>query len=110
MEPPLEVDCQGVQQLRTAGQPLVLLDCREPEEYAIAKIDGSQLLPMSEIESRLSELEGQQAEPIVVYCHHGMRSAQVATWLRGQGFTGVQSMAGGIDRWSSEIDPKVPRY
>ena len=65
---------------------------------------------MSEIESRLSELEPYRERHVIVYCHHGMRSLHVSHWLRRQGFTRAQSMAGGIDAWSQEIDPGVSRY
>ena len=106
----LEIACREVKQLLEDQAGFVLLDCREAEEYAIAAIDGAQLLPMSEIAERHAELADKQADHVVVYCHHGMRSAQVANWLRQQGFARAQSMAGGIDQWSLEIDPSVPRY
>lgn len=107
---PLEIDCPGVQELRTRGENFLLLDCREADEYQTAHIEGAVLLPMSEIQERLGELEGKQQQRIVVHCHHGGRSLRVARWLQGQGFTQVQSMAGGIDDWSVRIDPSVPRY
>ena len=93
----------------TSTRPL-LLDCRTPEEYAIAKIDGAVLIPMQELPARLAELESWRDKPIVVHCHHGMRCLKVAQWLREQGFSFAQSMTGGIDAWSAEIDPAVPRY
>lgn len=110
--PPIEISCQAVQAKRQAGDDFLLLDCREPDEYQIARIDGSRLLPMSEIEERWRELrEGAGGEQeIVVHCHHGGRSLHVAQWLRLRGFPRTQSMAGGIDQWSAEIDPAVPRY
>lgn len=88
----------------------LLLDCREPDEHAIARIDGARLIPMREIPERLSELEPWREKPIVVHCHHGGRSLRVARWLRSQGYAGAQNMAGGIDAWSLEIDPATPRY
>ncbi len=93
----------------TSTRPL-LLDCRTPEEYAIAKIDGAVLIPMHELPAWLAVLESWRDKPIVVHCHHGMRSLKVAQWLREQGFSFAQSMTGGIDAWSVEIDPAVPRY
>ncbi|MGC4005886.1 MAG: rhodanese-like domain-containing protein [Pirellulales bacterium] len=93
-----------------AGDDLVLLDCRESGEYATAKIDGAQLLPMSELAQRVGELSDAMNRPLVIHCHHGGRSLRVANWLRTQGFPQAQSMAGGIDQWSLEIDPGVPRY
>ena len=106
---PIEIDCSAVRE--TAGDAsCMLLDCREQNEYDVARIEGSTLLPMSEIQDRLGELEPHRDQHVIVYCHHGMRSLQVAHWLRGQGFAKVQSMSGGIDAWSQIIDADVPRY
>lgn len=108
---PLEISCREVQSLRDADADLLLLDCRETQEHATAAIAGSVLLPMSEIQSRVDDLQQHRDRHVVVYCHHGMRSAQVTAWLReSQEFGKVQSMAGGIDQWSQQIDPAVPRY
>ena len=65
---------------------------------------------MSELQERAAKLDAHRERSIVVYCHHGMRSLQVAMWLRAQGLADVQSMAGGIDQWSQTVDPSVPRY
>ena len=92
------------------SEALLLLDCRTSEEYATAKIAGSLLLPMQEIPERVAEIEAWRDKPIIVHCHHGMRSLRVAKWLREQGFTLAQSMQGGIDSWSTHVDPTVPRY
>ena len=93
-----------------AGKPvdLVLLDVREPWEYTTAKIEGSVLMPMGEIPARLQELDPDTH--IVTICHSGVRSMNVAVWLRNQGLEKVQSLRGGIDAWSREIDPNVPQY
>ncbi len=107
---PLEVSCADVKQSQDAGQDFLLLDCREPDEYATAKIAGAELIPMSALQQRVTELEPHRDRRIVVHCHHGGRSLRVANWLRQQGYAQAQSMAGGIDRWSLEIDPTVPRY
>ncbi len=107
---PLEISVQDVKSLLDGDESFLLLDCREPAEYAIARIDGSQLIPMNEIPARLSEIEGHQRDRIVVHCHHGGRSLQVVQWLRGRGFAGAQNMTGGIDAWSQQIDPSVARY
>jgi rhodanese-related sulfurtransferase len=89
--------------------PPVLLDVREPWEFQTASIPGGLLMPMGEVPSRAhNELDPDA--PIVVMCHHGARSLNVALWLRDQGFTHVQSLAGGIDAWSRSIDPDIPRY
>lgn len=94
------------------AQVPLLLDVREPWEAALASIrhDGieARLIPMGQIAERFDELDRQQ--PVVVYCHHGMRSLQVVAFLSRQGFDSVYNLAGGIDAWSVEVDPSVPRY
>jgi rhodanese-related sulfurtransferase len=107
---PLEIDCRTTKNKLDAGGDFLLLDCREPDEYATVRIEGAKLVPMSELADRVSELEPFRNHPIVVHCHHGGRSLRVARWLREQGYPQVQSMAGGIDQWAVEIDPKLPRY
>lgn len=108
---PFEIDVCSVKRLLDAGDPgFLLLDCREPAEFAAAQIAGAKLIPMKSIPQRLGELEPYRSGRIVVHCHHGGRSARVTTWLRQQGFENVQNMAGGIDAWSQQIDPTVPRY
>lgn len=107
---PIEISCQAVQSKLQAGEPFLLLDCREAEEFATARISGSTLIPMSELQTRAGELDGHRDSLIVVHCHHGGRSLRVTHWLRKQGFPAVQNLTGGIDAWSTEIDPTVPRY
>jgi rhodanese-related sulfurtransferase len=86
-----------------------LIDVREQWEFAATHVDGSVLMPMGEIPVRFqSELKPE--ERLVVMCHHGVRSMNVTAWLRNQGFEQAQSMRGGIDAWSREVDPKVARY
>ncbi|WP_417393087.1 rhodanese-like domain-containing protein [Gimesia sp.] len=106
----LETDCQTVKQKLDSDHPFLLLDCREQDEHTLVNIPEARLLPMSEIQNRITELDDQREAEIVVYCHHGMRSLQVATWLQQQGFTNVKSMQGGIDAWSCEIDNTKQRY
>jgi adenylyltransferase/sulfurtransferase len=108
---PLEITPQEVKQKLDAGERLVLIDCREPLEHQLASIEGARLIPMNSIPSRLSQIENMAEEAaVVVYCHHGMRSLSVVNWLREQGVAECQSMRGGIDLWSLQIDPQVPRY
>lgn len=107
---PIEVTCHDVKTAVDAGDSLLFIDCRESDEHATAHIASATLLPMSELGDRLSELEPHKSGRIVVHCHHGGRSLRVVNWLREQGYAGAQSMAGGIDQWSQEIDPSVPRY
>lgn len=107
---PIEIDVATVKQWLDSGKDFLFIDCREPSEYATASISGAELMPMSkwpEFAPRLESLRGKEA---VVHCHHGGRSLRVAMWLRSNGFPDAQSMAGGIDAWSEQIDPQVPRY
>ena len=95
--------------LQSADPRPILLDVREPWEVATAQIAGSKSIPMGDIPSRaLQELDPEAY--IVTVCHAGVRSLNVALWLRNQGFEKVQSLSGGIDAWSREVDPTVPRY
>lgn len=86
-----------------------LMDVREPWEVATARIDDALLMPMGDVPARAHQ-ELDPDERLVVFCHAGVRSMNVTVWLRNQGFEQVQSLRGGIDAWSSEVDPKVPRY
>jgi rhodanese-related sulfurtransferase len=86
-----------------------LIDVREPWEFQAAHIDGSLLMPMGDVPARAHQ-ELDPDERIVVLCHLGQRSLNVTAWLRNQGFENVQSLRGGIDAWSAEIDPSVARY
>ena len=92
----------------TANPALVVVDVREPHEYQIAHIEGTRLIPLSELPGRLRELDGRA--PIVTLCHHGLRSAHALELLKGAGFGRVRSLRGGIDAWSVDVDPEVPRY
>lgn len=87
---------------------ITLLDVREAWEVATALVEGSFHLPMNQVPSRLAELDPNV--PVVVMCHGGMRSLQVAQYLADQGFADVYNLTGGIDAWSQEVDPTVPRY
>ena len=89
-------------------EPLMLIDVREPYEYEIARIDGSRLIPLGELETHLSELT--RTGVLVCHCHSGARSEHAARLLQEAGFENVYNLEGGIDAWSVEIDPAVPRY
>ena len=106
-----EISTLDLKQLLTAAgtENCVLLDVREPWEYEAAHIEGSTPIPMGDIPARAFQELDPEAH-IVALCHHGVRSMNVAVWLRNQGLDKVQSLRGGIDAWSREIDPKVPRY
>lgn len=106
---PPEITVEVFAEQRRNGDDPLLLDVREPWEFNTASLPNSVLIPMGDIPSRVhQELDPDQ--PIVVLCHHGARSLSVTMWLRNQGFEHVQSLAGGIDRWSRVIDPQVPLY
>ncbi len=104
---PWEVSAEETKQLLDAGK-IVLVDVRQPEEYAVSKINGSVLIPLMDLPSRLPELDPDQ--PMVIFCKMGSRSAQAVHFLRQQGFPLVANMAGGIYAWSERVDPTVPRY
>jgi adenylyltransferase/sulfurtransferase len=91
-----------------AGRKPILLDVREPFEYALCHLESSTLIPVDQLSHRLKELDF-NAE-IVAYCHVGIRSARAVSLLRKNGFTNVKSLHGGIDAWAIAVDPKMPRY
>jgi rhodanese-related sulfurtransferase len=90
------------------GKSVVLLDVREPDELEAAAVTEALHIPMREIPARIGELD--RTVPLVVMCHSGGRSRRVADFLLGNGFSNVFNLRGGIDAWSTEIDPQVPRY
>ncbi|MFZ0661483.1 MAG: rhodanese-like domain-containing protein [Acidobacteriaceae bacterium] len=106
-----ELSARELHDLLASGPPenLILLDVREPWEFEEARIEGSVLMPMGEVPSR-AQKELDSGSRIVAICHHGVRSMSITAWLREQGFAQAQSLHGGIDVWSSEIDPSIPRY
>ncbi len=104
-----EISVADVKSMRDAGQEFIVLDVREPWEIDVARISGSKHIPMGDIPARFNQ-ELDPDDHIIVVCHHGVRSMNVTAWLRQQGFEKVQSLRGGIDRWSREIDSSVPLY
>jgi rhodanese-related sulfurtransferase len=104
----LEITPAEAKRRLDGGEKLLLVDVREPWEFEICRIEGAKLIPMGSIPANLQALDSD--EDVICYCHHGMRSFDVAVWLRGQGVESAKSLAGGIERWSTEIDPQVPRY
>lgn len=90
------------------GDRFTLIDVRELGEWELARVDSAELLPLSQFPLWLDRLD--RADAIVVMCHHGIRSAHVCSHLVQQGFTSVTNLSGGIDRWSQEVDPSIPRY
>jgi adenylyltransferase/sulfurtransferase len=104
-----QVNVEELKSKMDAGEKIVLVDCREPDENQYCRIEGAILIPLSEFSARgLSELD-KDAE-IYIHCHHGGRSQRACEFLEAQGFKSVANITGGIDAWSLRIDPKVPRY
>jgi rhodanese-related sulfurtransferase len=108
---PLEVGVQDTQRLMAEkGADLKLIDVRDPDEYEHCRLAGAELIPLPTITTDAqAKLPDKDAE-IIVYCHHGMRSLQAVEQLRAMGYANARSMAGGIDKWSQEIDSTVRRY
>ena len=102
------VSVQELKRKMDAREVFQLIDVREAFEYEIARIDGATLIPLGEIAERTDELERDQ--PILVHCHSGQRSAQAVRLLQQRGFSNVYNVEGGIDAWSDQIDPNVPKY
>ena len=115
-EPIVELSPATLRDRLAAGEAITLLDVREPDERAFSAIPapataGDLFIPMREVPSRLDAIrEALGRGPVVAYCHHGVRSLTAARWLADQGLTGVQNLDGGIDAWSIQVDPGVPRY
>lgn len=104
-----QVSPEELKQRLDAGEDILLIDVREPGEYAIARIEGSELKPITQIQQWAYDLP--RDKPIVIYCHHGGRSAQAVMALSQQlDYKNVADMPGGIDAWSQRIDPSVQRY
>ncbi|MGC4015056.1 MAG: rhodanese-like domain-containing protein [Luteolibacter sp.] len=107
-----EVTCaevSGWQTLPEDARPW-LVDCREPEEWDICRIEGADLVPLGTFPEKVDAFRQGAANGIIIYCHHGMRSLRATNFLRANGIEKVFSMAGGIDAWSRTIDPDVLRY
>ena len=102
------ITVQELKQKLDQGEQLTLIDVREPWEYNIARIEGAQLLPLGTLGSEYKKLDP-NAE-IIVHCHMGMRSMDATQFLLQQGFKNVKNLTGGINAWSMQIDPSVPKY
>ncbi|MGH7908326.1 MAG: ThiF family adenylyltransferase, partial [Thermodesulfobacteriota bacterium] len=107
-ESDLEITVDEFSNLLNVRKDVVILDVREPHEYEICHINGSKLIPLSELPSRVNELD--TADEIIAHCHHGVRSLRAIKFLRSMGFKKVKSLKGGIDVWAQKYDPDMPRY
>ena len=105
-----EISVAEAHQRLAGATPPRLIDVREADEFAIARIPGAELLPLSQWPALAGEKLRDPAQPLLIHCHHGGRSGQATAYLLHHGFTDVTNVAGGIDAWSQEIDPSVPRY
>ena len=103
-----EIEVDAIAGWRRSGHAFVLLDVRDPDEVATASVPGAITIPMQDIPQRVDELD--RNATIAVMCHHGGRSARVAQFLSGQGFTDVYNIDGGIDAYAKRIDSSIPRY
>ena len=109
----LEITVQEAAQLLDATDSITrpkLVDVREPDEFEVCKIEGAELLPLSTFVQDFAAKLPDKSQVVLLYCHHGMRSLRAAEYLANLGYTGVKSVSGGIDKWSVEIDPEMPRY
>jgi adenylyltransferase/sulfurtransferase len=108
VEAEFEIEPKELARKLAAGEDIQLLDVRNPDEFAICRIDGAELLPLPKLLEGVNRLDS--AREMVIHCHTGLRSAQAVNFLRGIGFTRVKNLRGGIDAWSEEVDSAVPRY
>ncbi len=99
---------EGLKQLLEQQRDIALIDVREPWEFDLCRIEGSENIPMSEIMGKIDKLD--KSSETVVLCHHGMRSLQIAEFLENAGFKSVFNLGGGIDAWASEVEPGMTRY
>jgi adenylyltransferase/sulfurtransferase len=91
------------------GKDFRLIDVREPDEWAVARLPEAELIPLSQFQ-QLAPEKLSPGETIVLYCHHGVRSARAQDYLKSQGYANTINLTGGIDAWSVRVDPSVPRY
>lgn len=104
-----EITATDLKKRFDAGEEIQLIDVRQPNENAVAKIHGSKLIPLGEIVRRMNEIDPNRET--IVHCKAGGRSAQAIEMLKSAGFTGeLKNLRGGITAWSNEVDPKVPKY
>jgi len=105
-----EISVTEAHERLSAPNPPRLIDVREADEFEIARIPSAELMPLSQWPALALEKLTELTQPLLIQCHHGGRSARAADFLLRNGFTDVTNLAGGIDAWSLEIDPSVPRY
>jgi adenylyltransferase/sulfurtransferase len=105
-----QISVRQLHEMLARGDSVYLVDVRQPWEHELARLPGDVLLPLDRLVEHADELSPPPGALVVAYCHHGIRSLNAAALLRQLGHARVASLAGGIDRWSIEVDPSVPRY
>jgi rhodanese-related sulfurtransferase len=110
MAPPIEISPRDLATHIENGRTIRLLDVRQVWESKIAQLADSVLIPLNELPACAAEIAAEPGTLLVVYCHHGVRSLSATEYLRRLGHVDICSLAGGIDAWSCEVDPTVPRY
>ncbi|MEO8574373.1 MAG: rhodanese-like domain-containing protein [Pyrinomonadaceae bacterium] len=104
-----EISATDLKSRMDAGEDIQLIDVRQPDEWAFAKIEGAKLIPLGEILNRMDEID--ETRETVIHCKAGMRSANAVQALQRAGFKGnLKNLKGGITAWSNEVDPKIPKY
>ncbi|UCE01334.1 MAG: hypothetical protein JSW67_08500 [Candidatus Latescibacterota bacterium] len=103
-----EIEANELKELLDSGEPVVLVDVREPWEHEIVRLPDSRHIPMYELGRRVDKIDRDRLH--VLYCHHGVRSLHAVLALAERGFENVRSLRGGIDLWAAEVDPEMPRY
>jgi adenylyltransferase/sulfurtransferase len=105
-----ELSAAALHAMQARDDDFLLLDVREPDEFMRARLEGSKLIPLGELEDRLAEIRDWKERPVVVHCHHGGRSAKACKLLGDAGFNRVTNLTGGIEAWSLTVDADIPRY
>jgi rhodanese-related sulfurtransferase len=105
-----EIQARDLAKRLAAGEPVYLIDVREPWEHELAALPNSKLLPLGQLHARAAEISPPEGALVVAYCHHGIRSLSAAALLEHLGIAPAYSLAGGIEAWSREIDARMPRY
>jgi rhodanese-related sulfurtransferase len=106
----MDVTPREVKAMQERGEKFRLIDVRETDEWNTVKIEGAELIPLSQFQPQAATILADPDEKIVLYCHHGMRSARAQGYLKGQGYTDVLNLTGGIDAWAREVQPGMARY
>lgn len=106
----LEITVRELAKQIENGQSIRLIDVRQPWENQLARLPLSLLIPLNDLPAHAAEIPSEPTALTVIYCHHGIRSQSAAEYLQQLGHFNIRSLAGGIDAWSCEVDPSVPRY